>query len=92
MTEQLRARIQRTDLGIDLAHHSLGPGERLNCAEIAAWCDCSRENIEGIEKRALAKLARLLKKAGVNRGSLRSLVPDQSGYAVRKQPVESSGS
>ena len=89
MTEQLRARIARTDLGLALAHRSLGPGERLTCEAIAAWCDCSQENIEGIEKRAIKKLARLLKKAGVNRTSLRSLVPDQSGDAARKQPVES---
>jgi len=87
--EQLEARVQRTNLGIELAHRSIAPGERLSCDEIAAYCDCSGEAIEGIEKRALAKLARLLKKAGVHRTSLRFFVTDESADAKVTPRVES---
>jgi hypothetical protein len=81
----------RINLGIDLLHALRGPGKRCTVEEIAAWCDCSEEAIKHIEKKALEKLRRALRKAGVNRETLRSLVPDHSRAAVRKDRVESVG-
>jgi hypothetical protein len=60
------------------------PGRRHSSAEIAAWCGCSPEYIKGIEARALAKLNRLLRKAGVERESVRALLPDLTSDARRK--------
>jgi hypothetical protein len=60
----------------------------MTCEEIAAYCDCSREAIQQIEQRALLKLRKLLRRAGYSKKSLAFLVPDQSGDAVKKKPVE----
>jgi hypothetical protein len=80
---------ERINLGLDLAHASLKAGERLTCEDIAAWCDCTERTIMNIEASALAKLRKALRKAGVGRSVLASLVPDHSSYAVRTPPVES---
>ena len=52
---------ERIDLGLALLSKLRAPGERLTCAEIAGWCDCSPEAIRAIEAKALAKVRRQLK-------------------------------
>ena len=79
----------RINLGIDLLHSLREPGKRCTVEEIAAWSDCSVQAVQQIEKAALEKLRRALRKAGVGREILRSFVPDHSRYAVRKEHVES---
>ena len=79
----------RINLGIDLLHALREPGKRCTVEEIAAWCDCSEKAIILIEKKALAKLRRNLRKAGVSRESLRSLIPDHTRDAVAKSRTES---
>jgi hypothetical protein len=79
----------RINLGIDLLHALRKPGARFTREEIAAWCDCSEEAIENIERKALEKLRRALRKAGVGRETLRALVPDHRRDAVAKSRVES---
>lgn len=51
-----RPQSQRVDLGLILLSMVQKPGEALTAADIAAWCDCTRENILRIERRALKKL------------------------------------
>lgn len=43
------------DLGLALLSCLRKPGVELTCGDIAAWCDCSRQAIEGIERRAMRK-------------------------------------
>jgi hypothetical protein len=81
-------RIHRTNLGLAILHTTREPGRRYSCVEIAQWCGCSRKNVQQIETRALARLSRLLRKAGVDRATLDALVPDCSSCATRTQPAE----
>jgi len=55
---------ERIDLGIAVAHAS-HRGKQLTCEEIASYCDCSRNTINLIEKRAVRKIRRLLRRAGI---------------------------
>jgi hypothetical protein len=43
------------DLGLALLSCLRKPGQELTCADIAAWCDCSRQSIGALEKRAVRK-------------------------------------
>lgn len=53
-----REKSERIELGLHLlAAHSI-PGARWTGAEIAAWCGCTYQAINRIERRALAKLRR----------------------------------
>jgi hypothetical protein len=79
----------RVNLGIALLHALREPGKRCTVEEIAAWSDCSVQAVQQIEKAALEKLRRALRKAGVGREILRSFVPDHSRYAVARLRVES---
>jgi DNA-directed RNA polymerase sigma subunit (sigma70/sigma32) len=56
---------ERIDLGISIAH-ALNPGKQLSCGEIAAYADCSRTRIAEIERKALAKVRRLLRLRGIS--------------------------
>jgi hypothetical protein len=80
---------ERINLGLDLAHLALNPGERLTCEDLAAWCDCTQQTIMNIEASALSKLRKALRKAGVGRSVLASLVPDHSSFATPTPRVES---
>jgi DNA-directed RNA polymerase sigma subunit (sigma70/sigma32) len=51
----------RIDLGLAILS-ATRPGERLSCAEIAAYCDCTSGRIQQIERKALARLRRELAK------------------------------
>lgn len=51
---------QRIDLGLALLSCLLLPGESLTSEDMAAWCGCSRSAIQGIERRALAKVRQRL--------------------------------
>jgi len=53
------------DLGIAIAH-ALNPGKQLTCDQIAAYADCSRKRIHQIERKALAKVRRLLRVQGIS--------------------------
>jgi DNA-directed RNA polymerase sigma subunit (sigma70/sigma32) len=57
-------RQERTDLGLDIAH-ALNRGKRLTAEEIAAYCECSSSAISQIERRALKKVRRALKRRGL---------------------------
>ena len=89
LAEPELAKSARINLGIDLLHTLREPGKRCTVEEVAAWCDCSVQAVQDIEKKALEKLRRALRKAGVGRETLRSFVPDHSRYAVAKSRVES---
>jgi len=52
------------DLGLAAAR-ALNPGKQMTCDEIAAYCSCSRNRIHQIERKALAKVRRLLKCEGI---------------------------
>jgi hypothetical protein len=56
---------QRIDLGLELLSIA-EPGIPHTQEEIAAWCDCTVRTIQHMERKALAKLRRALKKRGVN--------------------------
>ena len=56
---------ERVDLGLALLSKLRAPGERLSCAEAAAWCDCSEIAIRNIEAKALAKAKGALEREGV---------------------------
>lgn len=58
------------DLGLAVAGAKLGYGKRRTITELAAWCGCSKQNIEQIEKNALAKCFAALKRMGVRRDTL----------------------
>jgi hypothetical protein len=45
-----------TDLGLAISGATLQPGKTRTSVEIAAFCGCSKQNIQQIEKRALRKL------------------------------------
>lgn len=63
---------QRVDLGLAISGATLRPGQTRSLLEIAAYCDCSIENISYIERNALRKLRhparirQLAEAAGVN--------------------------
>ena len=46
------------ELGLELMAGVAVPGVAYSQQEIAEWCGCHRENIAGIERRALWKLRR----------------------------------
>jgi len=75
------AQRRRVDLGLAILHALSEPGRRHSCAGITAWCGCSAENTQGIEARALAKLRRLLLRAGVDRESVGALFADGTSDA-----------
>ena len=45
-----------TDLGLAISGALLAPGQTRSINELAAFCGCSKQNIQQIEKRALRKL------------------------------------
>ena len=52
------------DLGLAILACLRKPGEELTSEDIAAWCGCTKSAIQGIERRALAKVReRLMKNA-----------------------------
>lgn len=63
-------RANRTDLGLELMRLVAVPGRRYTVEEIAAYADCSVNNIKRLEQRALQKLARALKKAKLDKTEL----------------------
>jgi hypothetical protein len=58
---------QRIDLGLAILEAVSDPGTVHTRAEIAAYCDCSVRNVAVMEKKALGKLRKGLRKAGVTR-------------------------
>jgi hypothetical protein len=56
----------RIDLGLALLSVAAIPGEPLTIEDIAAWAGCAPQLIHAIEKRALRKLERQLRKAGLD--------------------------
>ena len=46
------------DLGLAVIEAVRQAGETLTCTDIAAICGCTRQNIQQIEARALAKIRR----------------------------------
>jgi hypothetical protein len=54
---------QRIDLGLAILEATSKPGTAHTLAEIAAYCDRSVNNIVIIQRKALRKLRRALKKA-----------------------------
>ena len=54
------ARTKRVSLGIAISHATLEPGQTRQLAEIAAYCECSKEAIHYIEKTAIRKLQKRL--------------------------------
>jgi DNA-directed RNA polymerase sigma subunit (sigma70/sigma32) len=59
----------RIDLGLALLKSSAHPGDTFSYDEIAAYCGCSANAVRDIEQKALAKLRRGLKRAGVESSS-----------------------
>lgn len=55
-----RAQQERVDLGLAILSVLAIPGEPLTMDDIAAWCDCSRQAIEQIERKALKKIRNAL--------------------------------
>lgn len=50
-----QAKKARMDLGIAVARFHALPNVPMNIGAIAAFCGCTYKNIQGIERRALAK-------------------------------------
>jgi len=50
-----RARHDRINLGLAIAHATTMPNQRRSLQEIADYCDCSKEHIRKIEEGALKK-------------------------------------
>jgi hypothetical protein len=48
----------RINLGLAISGATLAPRQHRTCAEIAAYCDCSKQMIHIIEKQALRKIRR----------------------------------
>ena len=55
-----REKTANIDLGLAILSVLANPGEPLTLDDIAAWCGCSRQAIENIERRALKKLRNAL--------------------------------
>lgn len=53
-------RTERTNLGLALLQTVAIPGVPLTFDDIAAWCDCSRQNVEMIAAGALRKIRNAL--------------------------------
>jgi hypothetical protein len=70
---------ERIDLGLAILSLAAIRGEPLSTYEIAAWCGCCPQAISAIEKRALAKLARKLKQAGLD---LREAIHAAPSFAI----------
>jgi DNA-directed RNA polymerase sigma subunit (sigma70/sigma32) len=51
---------ERVNLGLAILHALTPRGQTHTANDIAAWCDCSHQNIKQIEERALKKLRRRL--------------------------------
>ena len=56
---------QRIDLGLAILEASFMPGTCHTQETIAAFCGCSVRTIHDIERKALGKLRKALKKAGL---------------------------
>lgn len=52
----------KIDLGLALLSVRREPGERFSHREIAAWCDCTEVRVRQIERKALMKLRRLVRR------------------------------
>ncbi len=59
-TGATKAKRQRIDLGLALLGRVAEPRTAYDAAEIAAWCNCSRQRISQIELTALRKVLREL--------------------------------
>lgn len=57
----------QVDLGLALLSIARKPGRCLTAHDIAAWCDCTRENILRIERIALKKLRALIRSRNLGR-------------------------
>lgn len=78
------------DLGLALLSVVRHPGECLTQQDVAAWCGCSRQRIEQIEKQALRKIRRRLGLATKDDGLWRELMNEmfnRRGVAVPKPKV-----
>lgn len=62
------------DLGLAIIAALRHPGECLTQQDIAAWCGCTRQRIEQIEKQALRKIRRRLGLATKDDGLWRELM------------------
>lgn len=62
---------KRIDLGLDLLS-IFEPGTPHTLEEIAAWCDCSVQAVALMERKALNKLRRALRKVGMERTELKN--------------------
>jgi hypothetical protein len=51
-----RIKSERVNLGLELLAARSKPRQNYSCEEIAAWCDCSFQAIETIERKAIAKI------------------------------------
>jgi len=51
---------ERNDLGVELLRNRLTFGQTATCEEIAAWSDCSTDSVKEMERKALAKLRKLV--------------------------------
>jgi hypothetical protein len=56
---------QQIDLGLALLAILRKPGQTFTREDISAWADCSPQAIFDIERKALRKARRALKKAGI---------------------------
>jgi transcription initiation factor TFIIIB Brf1 subunit/transcription initiation factor TFIIB len=56
------AKTKRVNLGLAISGACLNHGETRTLYEIACFCNCSKQAIEHIEKKALRKLRKILLK------------------------------
>lgn len=47
---------ERVNLGLELLAARSKPRQNYSCEEIAAWCDCSFQAIQTIERKAISKI------------------------------------
>lgn len=67
---QSRVRKSNIDLGLAISGATLGYRKCRTQSEIAEFCGCTKQNIEQIERAALAKCFAALKRLGVHRDTI----------------------
>jgi len=71
-------------LGLAIAYATCPPGIARSGAEIAAYCGCTQQNIDLIEKRALDKVRKGLQLRGITVDDLRHLSQFRTANSKRR--------
>jgi len=74
------------DIGLAVASAVSPPGTQWSAQELAEVCGCSRKRIHQLERRAIAKLRKALRREGINSDALLGGIPTGGDhYEVHSQ-------